>query len=308
MTAEQLKAWDFLQQQKQGSSPSPEFHEDPLDPKSATQNTKSAASEAAQETQPKGRGEEKISQPPVEEQRSQSGGPEQGEASEASEASTSRAHFSTGEPFVTKHGVIIHRRDPDHDPETSWKDFVDRNLRFIDQVGKRQVTLYSRHSSIKTYSYGSVTHKAQPWPEALTAIAQAFNIPEEHDHCLVQKFKKSAAINYHADDEALILPGSQITTINLGHAELRTRRNSDGEVLFQALFGACSYIMPPGFQSNFKHSVTSLEDGRISITFRTSVHHKTEDTLPWKAWVPILNAAGSLDLGQFLDVQDRQDE
>ena len=26
MTAEQLKAWDFLQQQKQGSSPSPEFH------------------------------------------------------------------------------------------------------------------------------------------------------------------------------------------------------------------------------------------------------------------------------------------
>nr|BDB51507.2 RNA-dependent RNA polymerase [Pitaya virus X] len=304
MTAEQLKAWDFLQQQKQGSSPSPEFHEDPLDPKSATQNTERAASEAAQETQPKGRGEEKTSQPPVEEQRSQSGGPEQGEASEASEASTSPAHFSTGEPFVTKHGVIIHRRDPDHDPETSWKDFVDRNLRFIDQVGKRQVTLYSRHSSIKTYSYGSVTHKAQPWPEALTAIAQAFNIPEEHDHCLVQRFKKSAAINYHADDEALILPGSQITTINLGHAELRTRRNSDGEVLFQALFGACSYIMPPGFQSNFKHAVASLEDGRISITFRTSVHHKTEDTLPWKAWVPILNAAGFKALDRQVNPND----
>ena len=138
----------------------------------------------------------------------------------------------------------IKRLYPDRDCEETWAHFIKSHLRLVDTVGNRRVTLYSRNNKIKTYNYGSVTHKAQPWPEALTAIAQHFNIPLEHDHCLYQVFKKQASINFHADDEPLILKDSAITTLNIGHAELRTKRIADGSPTRNTICSAGRFATP----------------------------------------------------------------
>ena len=188
--------------------------------------------------------------------------------------------------------MIVRPFSPDHNCEETWEHFIRGHLRLCDQVGKRQVTLYAKNNKIKTYSYGNVTHQALPWPAEPTAIAQALNIPEEHDHCLFQVFQQGAGINFHADDEPLIQPDSIITTVSIGHCELLTKSNATSETHKQILTGPVVYTMPQGFQKTHKHSVRSLQNGRLSITFRTSVHANQEDMLPWHKWLPILNAAG----------------
>nr|WKR37955.1 polymerase [Schlumbergera virus X] len=279
-SVEQLKAWDYLRNRGENKAPE-DFHPDPLEKPSRKKPSESDQTET-QEREKQGKSEDSSNKA------STSSSAEKG--ADQDELRPPRAERDTCS--TTAHGVPLVKFDPDRNCEESWAHFVKSHLRLVDTVGNRRVTLYSRNNKIKTYSYGSVTHKAQPWPEALTAITQHFNIPLEHDHCLYQVFKKQASINFHADDEPLILKDSAITTLNIGHAELRTRRLADGDVKFTVLTGVCVYTMPQGFQSTHKHAVSSLEEGRISITFRTSVHHAESPVLPWQAWLPILNAAG----------------
>ena len=277
LSSEQLKAWDFLQSRNDPKSTTQEYHEDPLE-------ARMKAERAPNQT-------ETTSKAPEQPQASSSASPTQSQEAAAPEPSP-HIRKPGSKAFTTPHGVVVRPFLADYDCEETWEHFIRSHLRLVDSVGQRQVTLYARNQKIKTYSYGNVTHNALPWPEALTALTQALGIPEEHDHCLFQVFKQNAGIGFHADDEPLIQPGSIITTVSIGHCELLTRNNSTLNVHKQLLSGPCVYTMPEGFQETHKHSVRSLQVGRLSITFRTSVHVNQEDTLPWHKWLPILRAAG----------------
>ena len=277
LNAEQLKAWDFLQQRNTGANPEPKFHDDPLENKSNKEKCTAGlrdSTEGPQTSQASCSTPHNDSQAPNEEK------PE------------TQPHITSPKVLTTPHGVVVRPFPADRDCEETWEHFIMGHLRLCDKVGQRQVTLYARNEKIKTYSYGNVTHKAQPWPAELTAIAKALDVPEEHDHCLFQVFQQGAAINFHSDDEPLIQPGSPITTLSIGHCELLTRDNREKKIHKQLLSGPIIYTMPSGFQETHQHSVRSLQKNRLSITFRTSVHCNQEDTLPWHKWLPILNAAG----------------
>nr|UOF93071.1 replication-associated protein [Zygocactus virus X] len=278
LDTEQLKAWDFLRAQQQPNPQSERFHDDPLEGKESAEAPSAAAGGD------KGQAQAPQTNPP---------NPPATHKESTPEASSSNQAWSSGpKTLKTPHGVIIRPFSADHNCEQTWEHFILSNLRLVDKLRGRRATFYSRNAAIKTYSYGSITHQALPWPESLTAITQALDIPSEHDHCLFQVFDKQSSIQFHADDEALIRPNSIITTVSIGHCELLTKEKSSGSVQKQILSGPVVYTMPEGFQSTHLHSIKSLQEGRLSITFRTSIHCDKSTDLPWANWIPILKSAG----------------
>nr|ANH10860.1 RdRp polymerase [Opuntia virus X]ATU47236.1 replicase [Opuntia virus X] len=291
LSTEQLKAWDFLQKQRNPTQE--EFHKDPLEtPTEGLEQHDSITHEFAQaDVSPQTDQDSARNELKQEESSADTATTSVADTPETSAGAPQGTERTRG-PIVNAHGVIIEKFDCDKDPEHSWTDFLLFNLRKVDKVGKRWVTLYSKRPEIKSYSYGNITHSAQAWPEALTAVCQNFSVDDSFDHCLFQVFEASASIGLHQDDEALIAPDTEIVTLNFGSADLTTLDIKTGSKCFTPLNGTVKYSMPPGFQKTHKHAVKSNSAKRISITFRKSVHCTEDLALPWIKWLPILKGAG----------------
>ncbi|QIL68840.1 RNA-dependent RNA polymerase [Papaya virus X] len=290
-TEEQLRAWDFL---RNAGKPEEElkFEADPIP---ATPNPNPKITNALSTTEPTRANEsEKGKAAAVDKPVSPTIALDTTASTSATNTESEAQEIDSGGAscFTSDHGVIIRRGPFDYSCEMSWKQYCKANFRMVDKLKNRSATLYSRNDKIKEYKYGGISHKAQQWTPELSAIAQAMEIPPDHDHCLVQFFNKKASIGFHADDEPLIKPNSAITTISIGHTELRTKlRKGLGECV-SMLNGTRVYTMPPGFQEKYLHSVQALENERISLTFRTSIHAEDADLLPWRAWRKILKEVG----------------
>nr|QRG33273.1 replicase [Grapevine virus B] len=142
---------------------------------------------------------------------------------------------------------------------------------FKDVLKGRKAAFYSRHSL--SYNYNGGSHASKGWPEWLDEIATALGLDESYDHCLAQMYDAQGGINFHADDESCYT-NPTVVTVNLnGNAHFRVKCKD--EVTIELKHGDV-LTMPAGFQSTHKHAVTSLSDGRVSLTFRNGVNAPDE--------------------------------
>nr|QEA69426.1 RNA-dependent RNA polymerase [Watermelon virus A] len=97
---------------------------------------------------------------------------------------------------------------------------------------------------------------------------------------LIQRYKKGSSINFHSDDEPMIVKGSSVLTMNVeGSATFRIvkkgnekknnkKENHPCSDEFLSLNNFCVFKMKEGFQELFRHSIDVHSEGRMSITFR----------------------------------------
>nr|QBZ78744.1 methyl transferase/helicase [Grapevine leafroll-associated virus 1] len=150
---------------------------------------------------------------------------------------------------------------------------------FVDKLRGRDVAFYSKCS--RRYVYNGGSHASQGWNKALDELREELKLDESYDHCLIQRYRKGATIGFHADDEKCYTSGVSVVTVNLnGRACFRVRSNKTGEVVEHLLGDGDVFVMSPGMQRDFKHSVESLDEGRVSITLRNATvdYHKREAT------------------------------
>nr|UYO08054.1 methyltransferase-helicase [Crinivirus sp.] len=137
-----------------------------------------------------------------------------------------------------------------------------------DKLKGRKVGFFSTSSD--SYSYTGGSHKNLGWPSELNAVRRRLNLSSEYSHCLIQRYEKGATIPFHRDNEPCYGKDVTVVTLNLnGKAVFKTR--TAGIVKTQSLGHGDVCTMPAGFQLKNEHSVTSLDDDRISLTFRNSV-------------------------------------
>nr|UTQ50741.1 MAG: polyprotein (methyl transferase, alkylated DNA repair protein, helicase, RdRP) [Tomato vitivirus 1] len=136
----------------------------------------------------------------------------------------------------------------------------------MDNLKGRRAVFFSRRSSEYVYNGGS--HKSKGWPEWLDEVSEALGLSDDFDHCLLQVYKNGATIGYHADDEECY-KDAEVVTLNIkGEAEFSIKCTKE----MKKKLGPCDVlVMPKGTQSNHKHSVRSLTEGRISLTFRNGI-------------------------------------
>ncbi|AXG65485.1 ORF1 [Potexvirus sp.] len=168
-----------------------------------------------------------------------------------------------------------------------------------DKLKGRRAGLFSRNSKVKEYSYGKIKHVSSPWRDSLDQIGKMLDLDlSSFDHCLVQFFEDQALIPPHADNESLIQKHSRILTVSLGSALLTIQprlSSSNAPPVSIPLEGCTVYVMEETCQDDFLHGIKALESGRLSLTFRRSVHFEKESfdhSLPWAAWIPILRSLG----------------
>nr|UZP17132.1 ORF1 [Clover yellow mosaic virus] len=181
--------------------------------------------------------------------------------------------------------------------------------KFTDVLKGRVASFHSRGG--EGYSYTGFSHKAQPWNDTLDEHIKAagFN-PSDFDHCLIQKYQEKYHLKPHSDDEPCYPKGNAILTINLtGSAEFIMSR---GSVKFAHRLSPRTWIlMPSGAQETHKHEVIALTKDRISLTFRSTkplqlpkpkpIEEVTEQELPWKLWLGVLNSLNFKGNQRILD-------
>ncbi|QIJ97072.1 RNA-dependent RNA polymerase [Papaya mild mottle associated virus] len=147
---------------------------------------------------------------------------------------------------------------------------IPHNMQFPDKMNKRRAVFYSRTGD--SYSYNGGTHHSAGWPEFLNAFIATCGLePTWFDHCLAQKYSIRGKINFHADNESCYPIRNPILTINLtGRASFGILENQTRRSLFKNLKDNDFFIMPFDFQKSYRHSVRSLTEGRISLTFRST--------------------------------------
>ncbi|WBP49971.1 ORF1a [Mulberry crinivirus] len=141
-------------------------------------------------------------------------------------------------------------------------------IRLPDTLKGRRAGFYSKAS--RSYSYNGGSHESLGWPVELDQVRSRLGLDASFDHCLIQKFNKDATIGFHRDDEPCYGKNVTVVTLNLkGKAIFKTREN--GVVSERMLSDGDVHVMPEGFQSVGEHSVTVLDEGRISLTFRNCI-------------------------------------
>nr|QIJ97096.1 RNA-dependent RNA polymerase [Papaya mild mottle associated virus] len=147
---------------------------------------------------------------------------------------------------------------------------IPSKFNFSDKLNKRKACFYSRSGG--TYEYSGGRHNSHGWPAFLDSyIANCGFKPDWFNHCLVQRYEKTGKINFHSDDEKCYPIINPILTINLqGKASFGIMCKKTQALTFKELGNNDFFIMPFGFQRSHKHSVKSKEDGRISLTFRST--------------------------------------
>nr|AAO17778.1 RNA-dependent RNA polymerase [Grapevine virus A] len=138
---------------------------------------------------------------------------------------------------------------------------------YSEKLHNREVAFYSRYS--KQYSYKGGSHHSLGWDKALDELIQELGLDESYDHCLIQRYSEGGSINFHADDEPCYLPGGTVVTVNLnGEAIFELKENTSGKTESKRLKDGDVFTMGAGMQQTHKHKVTSLTNGRCSITLR----------------------------------------
>nr|WOL52747.1 replicase [Cucumber vein-clearing virus] len=147
--------------------------------------------------------------------------------------------------------------------------FVNK-FQFDDQLRGRMATFFSRDN--ESYSYNGGKHKSKGWPVFLNEIIQICNYnPNHFNHCLVQKYSIGGKIGFHSDDEQCYPLSNPILTVNMkGRASFGILDKKTGMSTFFELDSGDYFLMGFNFQRDFKHSVKSLSDGRVSLTFRST--------------------------------------
>nr|BDX29420.1 replication-associated protein [Grapevine virus P] len=135
-----------------------------------------------------------------------------------------------------------------------------------DKLKGRKAGFYSRKS--EEYRYNGGAHLSLGWPKILDQCRDALGMGEDFDHCLVQIYENGSSIGLHRDDEPCYLPGCEVVTVNLTGTAKFTLECSDKKKTELILSPGDVLTMPPGFQENHRHGVTSLDKGRMSLTFR----------------------------------------
>nr|ARP51761.1 methyltransferase and helicase domain protein [Grapevine leafroll-associated virus 1] len=140
---------------------------------------------------------------------------------------------------------------------------------FDDKLRGRDVAFFSRYS--KRYDYNGGSHVSKGWNNSLDELREELNLDESYDHCLIQKYKEGATIGFHADDEKCYTSGGSVVTVNLnGRARFKVRSNKTGKIEEHLLNDGDVFVMGPGMQRDYKHSVVCLDEGRVSITLRNA--------------------------------------
>ena len=152
----------------------------------------------------------------------------------------------------------------------------------LDRTGSGRFTAYFGKLS---YGYGNTKHKACSYPtcdlvssffERLSPVVPDFNA--DTFTCLVTHYPDGrAGIPLHSDDEAQIVPDSDIITISIGSPRVLTLQNQEGvlnETTVPLPHGSV-YAMSRASQATWKHAIradSSVSAPRLSFTFRRLVH------------------------------------
>nr|AXI81953.1 methyltransferase/helicase [Grapevine leafroll-associated virus 3] len=140
---------------------------------------------------------------------------------------------------------------------------------FVDSLKGRMATFFSKLGD--GYSYVGGSHTSCGWPRVLDDILTTLNYPNVFDHCLVQKYRQGAGVPFHADDEECYPADNPILTVNLvGKASFSVKCRKGGKVMVMSLASGDHFLMPCGYQRSHLHSVSSIDEGRISLTFRAT--------------------------------------
>nr|AXI82011.1 methyltransferase/helicase [Grapevine leafroll-associated virus 3] len=140
---------------------------------------------------------------------------------------------------------------------------------FVDNLKGRSAVFFSKLGEGYTYNGGS--HVSSGWPRVLEDILTAIKYPSVFDHCLVQKYKMGGGVPFHADDEECYPSDNPILTVNLvGKANFSIKCRKGGKVMVINVASGDYFLMPCGFQRTHLHSVNSIDEGRISLTFRAT--------------------------------------
>nr|WNK15227.1 MAG: methyl transferase/helicase [Grapevine leafroll-associated virus 3] len=140
---------------------------------------------------------------------------------------------------------------------------------FVDSLKGRKAVFFSKLGD--GYSYSGGSHSSAGWPQVLEDILATLKFPSVFDHCLVQMYKQGGGVPFHADDEDCYPSDNPILTVNLiGKANFSVRCRKGGKVMVINVASGDYFLMPCGFQRTHLHSVTSIDEGRISLTFRAT--------------------------------------
>nr|ATG84336.1 Papain-like protease, methyl transferase, AlkB and helicase domains [Grapevine leafroll-associated virus 3] len=143
------------------------------------------------------------------------------------------------------------------------------SFQFVDNLKGRQAVFFSKLG--EGYSYVGGSHSSAGWPRVLEDILKSIRFPSVFDHCLVQKYKQGGGVPFHADDEDCYPHDNPILTVNLvGKANFSVRCRRGGKVMTMNVASGDYFLMPCGFQRTHLHSVTAIDEGRISLTFRAT--------------------------------------
>nr|AXI81987.1 methyltransferase/helicase [Grapevine leafroll-associated virus 3] len=143
------------------------------------------------------------------------------------------------------------------------------SFQFVDNLKGRQAVFFSKLG--EGYSYVGGSHTSAGWPRVLEDILSSIRFPSVFDHCLVQKYKQGGGVPFHADDEDCYPQDNPILTVNLiGKANFSIRCRRGGKVMTMNVASGDYFLMPCGFQRTHMHSVTAIDGGRISLTFRAT--------------------------------------
>nr|WNV36291.1 polyprotein [Rubber tree latent virus 1] len=130
---------------------------------------------------------------------------------------------------------------------------------------RRRKALFYCANKDWVYGHDKVIYQNGGWPEDIARLADRFRC----NSVLIQIYEKGATIPPHKDDEAVYdLGDNPVFTVNfLGSAKFSFGENKK-ELHSVDLSAGDLLVMPPAYQKKHFHSVESLSEGRISLTFR----------------------------------------
>lgn len=141
---------------------------------------------------------------------------------------------------------------------------------FHERLPGRVAVFFSRNGA--PYAYNGGSHPSRGWPHVLDEIIVKCGYLPYFDHCLVQQYTVGGSIGFHADDERCYPSDNPILTVNMrGDADFKTECKECKVRRSYAVTSDDVFAMGQGFQRRNRHAVVSKTEGRISLTFRSTI-------------------------------------
>ncbi|QPI34838.1 replicase [Camellia ringspot associated virus 4] len=132
----------------------------------------------------------------------------------------------------------------------------------------REAFFFSRCGCIE-YGHDKVKYVTNLWPKELDQFVVGDD--DYYNTCLVQVYNSADGIPFHADDEKCY-QDTPVKTVNYGGGvfqfKKKSRRTDLGWTHKISMSNGQCFTMKPHFQRLYKHSVTNVQIGRVSLTFR----------------------------------------